>query len=168
LWKENRSGMQMNGLFGEATMIFLPAIDKYCILPLKTKKEWYIAWFTIYSCSYMKWIKQYWVGRLKKNPLANDQANIAWFTKYSWSCMKWIKQYWLGRLQVDFFLNDQPNIAWFTIYSCSYVKLGEIFFSWNRSYRVSKNREFYADFKNANLSYWQNAPKKSWHSKTVF
>jgi hypothetical protein len=33
------------------------------------------------------------------------------------------------------------------------------FFSWNKSYGVSKNREFYPDFKKANFSLWQNAAK---------
>jgi hypothetical protein len=121
LWKENRSGMQMNGLFGEATMIFLPAIDKYCILPLKTKKEWYIAWFTIYSCSYMKWIKQYWLGRLKTNLLAYDQANIAWFTIYS-------KVQWFFKLTMLHVVLDRQKIsktilekAFFFILWCFYL-----------------------------------------------
>jgi hypothetical protein len=30
----------------------------------------------------------------------------------------------------------------------------------NRSYWVSQNQEFYADFKNVNIPLWQNAPKK--------
>jgi hypothetical protein len=38
---------------------------------------------------------------------------------------------------------------------------GEICFHWNRSYGVSKNREFYANFKTAKLPYGQNIIKKS-------
>jgi hypothetical protein len=51
------------------------------------------------------WIKQYWLGRLKKHLLANDQANIAWFTIYSCSYVLWSKQYWLGRLKKNLLAN---------------------------------------------------------------
>ncbi len=36
----------------------------------------------------------------------------------------------------------------------------EQFGSWNRSYKVSKNYEFYADFKNPNLPEWRKHPEK--------
>jgi hypothetical protein len=33
---------------------------------------------------------------------------------------------------------------------------------------VPKNAEFYIDFKNINLPYWQNAPKKLFQENLVF
>ncbi len=46
------------------------------------------------------------------------------------------------------------------------VFFGKCGYTYRAGCRVSKNREFYANFKNANLPWWQNAPQKSYNWKT--